>query len=208
MKKNRAFTLIEILLVAVIIGVLAVIMIKNINSKSFTDKANIANAYKAIEIVQQASAKILGAETDWCPTGKFINKIINNYEFGVINPTTSKEATLDEMMELYGSYLKLQKRNLNFCSYTEYCEDSNTDIKGAKIVGDIYIGFEKFASPDIQDCPTTYYMPESNELIEKEAGSNGKCWGKFYVDVNGPAAPNEFGKDVFVWGLGEVGIVY
>jgi len=196
-KYSNAFTLAEVLICLMIIGVMAIIMIRNLRTKDFTEKSYIAGGYKAIESVQQASLKIRDIETASCPTGSFMVNVAGTWEYALVN-ASGANANTTEVLNLYDSYLKLENTGLNFCDYTGYC--SNDSIKGAKLPGNTYIGFE---TTGVINCPS-YYLPNSSSLT----AGKGKCWGKLYIDVDGPKGPNQLGKDVFVMGLNEDGVAY
>lgn len=213
MKKIIAFTLAEILIALTVIGVIAVMMMVTIDKKGMDEDLGKAKAYQAFEAIQQASAKLLSTETTLCPEGRFLTKILgtsstgSNYEYAFLNDS-GEDASTDDVLSVYNKYIRFEKKDLNFCSYSNYCESSNTNIKGGRIVGNIYIGFEVYGDTALQDCPNTYYLPESEEMVTKTAGTTGKCWGNVYVDTDGPKGEGALGKDVFVWGLGETGIAY
>lgn len=197
MNKKQAFTLAEILICLVIIGFIALIMIKNVKTKDFTEKTYIASAFKAFESVQQASVKIRDSETESCPTGSFMVNVAGDWEYTLVN-SSGINANTEEVLNLYGNYLKFENIGINFCDYTSFCSDE--EIKGAKLPGNMYIGFEV---TEIEDCPD-YYMPNTATIIN----GSGKCWGKLYVDVDGTKGPNTLGKDVYVIGLNESGLAY
>ena len=221
MKKRMAFTLAEILIVVMLIGVLAMVMMKKTSTKGFEDKANLANAQKVFNNIQEAAVNILANEEEKCPAHLFITKIAGTYEYAIVKDREDEEpANTDDVLEIFSKYLRFEKNNLNFCEYSNYCESSNTSIKGGRLSGgNIYIGFEVFGDDELQDCPNEYYLPSysendsankeiSSELITKEEGTTGKCWGKVYVDVDGLKGKGELGKDVYVWGLTEQGLAY
>ncbi len=197
MKNKKAFTLAEVLVCLMIIGVLAAVMIQNIKTKDFTEDGYTATALKILDNVQQASLKIRELEPERCPTGSFMVDVAGDWEFTLVNDSQTALNT-SEVLNLYGNYLKFEETDLNFCDHTPYCSDD--DIKGAKLAGNSYIGFEVGA---IEDCPD-YYMPNTDTIIS----GKGKCWGKLYIDVDGSKGPNTLGKDVYVIGLNENGIAY
>jgi len=229
MKKFTAFTLAEILIALSVVGIIAVSMITILDKSSMDEDINTAKAYQAFEAVQQGSAKILSTETiynadegtAYCPEGKFLTKVLASntatatdrytYEYAIVKGAdASTAATKADVLELYKKYIRFddRKADLNFCTYSNYCDSTNTNITGGKLAGTTYIGFEVFGDTALQDCPNTYYLPQSGELITKTEGTTGKCWGKVYVDVDGKKGEGALGKDVFIWGLGESGIAY
>ena len=194
---KKAFTLVEILLCMVIIGVIAVVMVQTIKTKDFTEKSYIANALKIMDNIEQASLKIRELEKTNCPMGMFMINIMDTWEYALVN-SSGNSASATDVINLYAKYLKFENTGLKFCDHTGYC--SNDDIIGAKIHSDSFIGFEITST---EDCPN-YYMPGSDTLTN----GKGKCWGKLYMDVNGTKGPDELGKDVFIFGMNEIGIAY
>lgn len=199
---KKGFTLVEITIAMTIIAFLCLIMIQTINPKKFDEKANQANAIKAINFIEQACAQILDLETTQVPASRFMVKPAGgSWEYA------STATTSSALVALFGNHLKYESGEVNFCDNTSYCSD--TKIKGARVAGGIYIGFEILG--EIKPCPA-YRMPgESADNPAPQVFNNGsytakQCWGKLYIDVNGKDAPNTYGKDVFVYGLGEYGI--
>ena len=220
MKKN-AFTLAEILIVLIIMGIIAVMMIANIKSDGFSEKANIAKAYKVINAFDEAAGNIRDINNPKCPTGSFIYRDGKNangtygYSIGLVLPASNKEQAV---LDIFGEFIKFEKTGLNFCDYTKYCDSVNasaasdsdkiTNVPAAKFSKDIYAGIKIL--PAIENCPD-FYLPESDvKLTPRTSIRDGapKCWAKLYVDVNGIDAPNTLGKDVFVFGLDEFGVYH
>ena len=213
MKFKNAFTLAEILIVIVIIGIIAVILIQTLNPNRYSEKTNIANARKGLELIKQASAQMLGLEKEQLPTSSYMIKMpgSDKWELSILNESKT-DATTEDLVNLFGKYIKFESDVINFCDYTSFCD--NEEIKGARVAGGIYIGFEMFDENDIDDCPA-YYMPnvenqiDAPHTMDKTTGEFDEikqCWGKVYIDVNGTKGPDEEGKDVFVYGLGEYGV--
>ena len=199
--KNKAFTLAEILIALTVVGFLAIVMIRNVKSDAFMEKTEILKAYKAVNIFDEASVNLRDIDSEYCPLGKFIIKNVNTYESAVSIPS-GKTA-----IDMYSDYIKFEKTGINFCSYSGNCNASSTNIPGAKLPSDIYIGIEVLDS--IADCPD-FYMPEENGQITVKnkmiEGAKPKCWAKLYIDTNGIDAPNTLGKDVFIFGMDEFGV--
>lgn len=213
MFKKSAFTLAEVIICLMIISVIAVIMITNVNYKQFDEKANIANGLKVIDIIDQATTEILEVETNSCPSGSFMTNSAGTFEFTTMNEAGTDPANINDIIALFSKHLKFEKQNIDFCSHTPYCKNAGLtgkNIKGGMLPGNIYLGFEL---TDVTNCPD-FYMPNSADLITAPLTLNtlngnfetAKCWGKLYVDVNGDKAPNEFGQDVFIFGLNGRGI--
>ena len=210
--KKSAFTLMETVVVLIIIGILAAVMFTNLKGQNFSEKETTAKITKVLNFIEQANSQILEIENIQCPMNAFMVKPsgATDWEFAIYNTSGSSLATTSEIINLYEKYIKYETNVLNFCDYTGYC--SSNSIIGAKVSGDIYFGIEKFNS--ISDC-SSYRMP--NETTDNPAptkfnpktGTNDKvkCWGKLYVDINGTKDPNTYGDDVFIFNLGQYGIV-
>ncbi|MBQ8636199.1 type II secretion system protein [bacterium] len=209
---KKAFTMAELLAVMIVIGVLATALMQNFRSPKVKEKELIANALKAIEVVEQAFAKVKEIDKINCPTGTFISKQIGTgtYAYELRNDEGTSSASATDVVNLLGKYIRYEGGIVNFCSYTSYCTD--TSIKGAKLAGtNIYIGFK--VNTGIEDCPT-YKMPNDSTTYpaptqyDKKAADfvTTKCWGELYIDTNNIDSPNTYGQDVFKFGLGEHGI--
>ena len=199
--KKHAFTLIEITVVLIIIGFFSIIMVKNLKQPNddMNNKIIKTKLLKAVNAVQTACQQIKEFEKVRCPMQTFIVNAAGTYEYALVN-SSGNSADTDEVLSIFSDYIKFQESPLNFCDYTEYCNDN--DIKGGKIIGDIYIGFKAYGN-DITDCPN-YKLPDSDD----EISGSGKCWGNLYIKLAGNSGEDEYGKTVFVFGLNEFGVVY
>lgn len=217
--KKHAFTLAEVTLVLAIIGILAIVMIKNIKSDTFKDKELKAGAVKVVNDFNIASMKIREIEHDKCPNAAFMVKAGSDWVYTL----TEKDA--DKVLDLYGEYLKFDKPRsgyYNFCDHTgglkdEDCKES-ANIAGIRLAGDIYVGLKMNLENDVpKDCPTSYYRintaakdetPGVQNQNNEVTISGEKCWAKLYMDINGNAGPNEVGQDIFVYGMNAEGVLY
>ena len=217
--KKHAFTLAEVTLVLAIIGILAIVMIKNIKTDTFKDKELKAGAVKVVNDFNIASMKIREIEHDKCPNAAFMVKAGSDWVYTL----TEKDA--DKVLDLYGEYLKFDKPSsgyYNFCDHTGGLKDDDckgsADIKGIRLAGDIYVGLKMNLKNDVpEDCPTSYYRintaakdetPGVQNQNDEVTISGEKCWAKLYMDINGNAGPNEVGQDIFVYGMNSDGVLY
>ena len=208
---KKAFTLAELLIVFVVIGVIATVILKNVRPDNMKPKEMTAMAFKAIRAVEHAMGSVMEIDKTNCPMGTFLVKKAGTNDFTMQlydNSGNSIDAT--EVANLFGKYIKYETTVGDFCNNTPYC--SGSTIKGAKISGTkMFIGYEVFSS--LANCPT-YRLPDETSDFPAPTRYNSntgtyetaKCWGKFYVDVNGMDTPNTYGQDVFVFGMGEKGI--
>ena len=204
---KKAFTLAEILITLTIVGVLSVLLVKNLDYESQMEKTFAPKALKAMEVVNEASYNIRDINNQNCPMGVLIYKNVDTYEQGLINSADGTNMDSTQVRDEYAKYIKFVNTR-DFCTNTTYCDSNNeiSSIPGGKISGDIYLGFEVTG---IQDCPD-YYMPGNDNKVvvgnDLKTNAKPKCWAKLYVDVNGKDSPNTEGKDIFIFGLGEQGI--
>lgn len=213
--KLKAFTLAEIIIVLTIIGVLATIMMVTVKPDKFREDINLANARKAIEFINQAAVQIMDLERIQCPSRAFMVKPagLATWEFDLLDED-GDPADSEAIAALFGNYIKYETGIIDFCAATEACADGTTanTIMGARTTGDIYIGFEKF--DNIEDCPA-YRIP--GEITDTAAPTKlnvrtgnqdaVQCWGKIYIDVDYKDTRNIIGDDLYIYGLGETGIV-
>ena len=127
---KKGFTLAEVLVCMVIIGILAIIMVQNVKTKDFKEQGYIANALKIAENIQQASLKIREIEKTNCPMASFMVDIMGTWEYALIN-SSGNNATASDVINLYAKYIKFENTGLKFCDYTSYCSDDK--IIGAKV---------------------------------------------------------------------------
>ena len=121
MIKKYAFTMIEILVVLVIIGVLSVVMLTNTKSENFKEKQIEASAYKVIEEFSQAANKIKESEPVQCPIGTFTAKIEASTgvgaseSFALYDSAGTTAASAANVRDLFLKYIKAETID-NFCT--------------------------------------------------------------------------------------------
>ena len=204
--KNRAFTLAEMLICIVVMGLLAVATISNMKFQNFNDKKYVASAYKVVQEFQQASMEIISNDKESCPVGKFMA----DNEFQLVNSSGSSPS-LTEIMEIFAKHMKIEKIGSSFCDNTTYCtkiSKASNKITGARLPGEIYVGIEKYDK--ISDCPSYIDLNKKETITPAKDFNNNtiKCWGQLYVDADGSKGPNALGEDVYIFGLGENGLIY
>lgn len=208
---KKAFTLAELLVVFIVIGLISTAIFKNIRPNKMKDKEMVALAFKGIRVVEHAMSNVMEIDKANCPMGTFLVKKAGTNDFTMqLKDNSGGSISATELFNLFGKYIRYETGVGNFCDNTPYC--SNSSVKGAKISGtNMYIGYEVFSS--LANCPT-YRLPNETSdspaptRYNKNTGTyeTAKCWGKVYIDVNGMDTPNTYGKDVFIFGMGENGI--
>ena len=207
--KNRAFTLAEVVLVMVLMGIIAIALIRTVKVKDVQSKTDTVAAYKAINLFDQASFSLRDIDSTYAPTGAFIQKTGKTVKAdGSIEYSYERTINVSNAADIrnaFATYVKFDSTYDNFCTYSGYCDASETYPGGR--IGDIYIGFELLEN--ISDCPN-FYMPEAEgEIAVREdlrTGIKPKCWAKIYIDTNGNKDPNTLGNDVYIFGIDELGL--
>ena len=98
---KKAFTLAEILIVVMIVGFIAMALIKALSNNSYTEKAMHANALKTITAIEQASAEIKDTEHTQVPTGAFMEYVTGQATYTTYNASGSAQATASDIVTLF-----------------------------------------------------------------------------------------------------------
>lgn len=211
--KLKGFTLAEVSIALIIMGIICSIMLNSLNPNKSREKLDKIAAQKAIALFEETTVQMLEKHKTNFPLGAWMAEGVNNtWEFVTYKDGDGNEAESIDIVDFYKEYIEFDSDVIDFCDFTELeaCDDKN--IKGAKLPNGVYFGIEKFDSADTT-CPQ-YYLPQDNSLylnpVQFDSKTNNfiekKCWGKIYFDINGPKAPNEEGKDIFIYGMGEYGL--
>ena len=187
MKKNYGFTLAEVLITLTIIGVIAAITIPTL-MKKYQNHSNytalkktysiLSNAYKLVE-------RDYGRYTDW-PYKK----------------DTNMPAIFAERME---EHLKIQKKCAgNGCfNYKVYGLNPKQETS--------LIGYgansANSTSYILTDGTVLYFSPDgaTNSSLQGLDRNDDNSSTAIFVDVNGKKGPNQFGRDIFVFGIAKEG---
>jgi len=171
MKKLKAFTLVEVMIVLGIIGVVAAITIPTLNVK--TEEARfIAQLHKANNTLQNA-IKLAALDNDNLPVNHWAS----------VSAATSNE----EKKIAIKNTIKSKMNTINDCTNINTCL-SSTDYKNLKK------GITTYLS-QYQNLQTYCFMT-SDGITYCFLSS-----GTIFVDLNGPQKPNTFGVDSFNFSL-------
>ena len=183
--KKRGFTLAEVMVALTLVGVIASLTIPTFVASS-RNKANAAKLATTISAVENAFTTMIASEAvrDFSET-KFVNDP-TALNLGDYFKTTTSGATL---VPRYGSanpYIDLDGNALADFPVTRFFESKN----GAIITYN------------------TNSVSKNPETVVAEGGSITNSVGRLYIDVNGPAKPNTWGRDVFYFRIGNDGLLY
>lgn len=180
MKKNRAFTLAEVLITLEIIGVVAAMTIPNLLTKMDRDR-KIATVRKAQSILNQAIKLSTIDNEDYeawdtaLPPREYLDKYYTPYMKVIAYCDTYSKCN-------YKSAAPWSRYN-GSNSYTGFNAYSRIPI--FTLDGILYSISQSGGGNDQEDTDSVYDM--------NYIGSNG-----VFIDVNGPNKPNRFGNDVFM----------
>lgn len=171
-KNNKAFTLAEVLITIGIIGVVAAMTIPTLLS-NYTKKRTITKLQRAISVLNQAYRQSVD------DVGDSIDEAYNMGTENYINTYWAPYIKINQICKTYSD-----------CGYKSNTPFYNTDGKtlqgSAAFIQNSRIGIRTM------DGFTYIIFTSSWKAGEFNIPTN---W--VWVDLNGPAAPNTFGKDVF-----------
>jgi len=203
MNRFRAFTLAEILMALMIIGVIAAFMMNSFQKINTEEKTDLLSAHKILSVLEEATNKIVNLNTTVCPMGAFMMNDV--YIAGMADANAVLNTYAEEIKFQETGFLLKDKTN----TLTPVGIDSTTAnaIYGARVAAsDIYLGFIKYSS--IKDCPNVFLPGASASSTPMEFdGTKTQCWGQVVIDVNGRKGNGVLGEDLFTYGLGKAGIV-
>ena len=185
-KYNFGFTLAEVLITLVIIGVIAAITVPTLINKT-NNQEYVSKLKKAYSTLSQATNQIISEEgqaTNWATSAD------NIYNLYLKKLNNAKKCDGNQGCFKQGQYYKLN---------TKEKDSSNWDT---------ITSHRKFILSD-----GTQVLIPSNSFIstncslnnQNNNGSNNVC-AFMHVDINGVKGPNEFGKDNFVFVLKRNGL--
>ena len=198
--KNRAFTLVETVVVLIILGTIAAVVIHTLNSKEVKEKA-LAEAAKAVYLqVDKATRSVIANNT-------------NNYTLERMKDATGEfsvasSSSLARMVELFKENMVLKRSAVQDATYlsTDLNDGTTTLIgispsyfSGFTLRNDSYFGL--FLN---NNCTTTITYIYDPLMPDKRTISN-TC-GTIFYDVNGDKLPNLLGVDQFILALGKLGL--
>ena len=194
--KRNAFTMAEIILVMLIIGIISTIMITTLKPQSYMDMGLAIQARKLASEVDGATNRILMNDTR---SGNF-NILINP------NDATSFKTTEtgygDELAALYKKYLVATRTECNAWDAvnTIGCPCVYPGFSGGSA---FYLKDGSCMSVATGRLEVDTIFPGENDYITATT-----CNGVVFIDANGAEAPNVLGKDQFILPIGLVGIDY
>ena len=190
---KKGFTLVEILVALAIVGVVAAITIPQLIvaiNKSTTGTA-LAKGVSQIETgCQSLIAKANSMSTDGVP----FTSILDIKESDIVNGGNPATDVYDQLFTSYGSYFG-----------TEVLANQNT-YKGnvdSYAAGQSAVSLNNYQAAIIyvDSKSNIYYALSAVAGAPRSTDTQDEIVDHIYIDVNGKAKPNRFGKDIFLYGL-------
>ena len=171
LRKNYAFTLSEVLITLVIIGVVAALTIPNLMQKyqEQTTVKKVQKFYSNLSNAYSLAMKENGALSDWELTGVTIESAEKLYKI------------------LFKPYFKIAKN----------CEINNTDncipnVKYKHLNNGNYSNSNTSYKIVLDDGSTVWFRGSFNSSDNRTA---------IFYDINGQTEPNQWGKDLFLFAI-------
>ncbi len=212
-KKLAAFTLAEVLITLAIIGVVAALtiptVITNYQKKMYVTQLkksynNLSNAFRTI--MANDGVTELSETTLWSkiPSNSFSSN-------DILQPKSAE--FLKEFSKTFKVIAVYDKENIPEGYNPEY-KALNGD-EGGSFDSVIYLADGTLLVFDIQKTPSAVYCGNkrcsSLKEFQEAVNTKTKFWqyiGCIYIDVNGVKGPNTYGRDSFLFYLGNEGILY
>ena len=180
---NKAFTLAEVLITLVIIGVIAAVTIPTVINN--TKKQEYVSKLKKVYSTLSAAT----------------NKIL--FEYG--NPNASIGGwcdTVENMAAMYKKHIQISRD----CGFSTGCIENTAYIGFNGSATDWQLDQHNWAYKLVMaDGAQLYISTVSDSCSDNNFGGQNVC-GHIFVDINGSKKPNKFGKDFFLFELREDGL--
>lgn len=183
---KQAFTLAEVLITISIIGVVAALTLPSLISKNNT-AAMESKLKKTYSVLSQSLLFAAG-------------------ELGGLDAVEFKDGNTESTEEMFYTYLEKYLKISKKCVNSKGCWAQARDLRGVKVgaeagIGSNIITFTTYDGVSIcMDGKTAADMAHYGIKTNKDGLV-------FYIDVNGMKNPNTFGKDIFLFGFSDKGLL-
>lgn len=176
--KKRGFTLAEVMIALSLIGVIASLTIPTFIANS-RNKANASKLATTISAVENAFTSMISTE--------------------MANDLTETDFGLARTEANFGKYLKLDGSDDELKTYYG---TANPFV----VIGKT--GFQPIVTRIFQAKNGALLIYRDSVVAPAADDSHPGAIGNLYIDVNGPAKPNVWGRDVFSFRVGNDGLLY
>ena len=182
---NKAFTLAEVLITLVIIGVVAAMTIPTVISK-IEERDTVAKVQKAYSTVTQAWEKF---QVDNGCTGTFEGCLQDGEQI-------YNEDALHERFLKYFNYVEWISTNKSLGN-VDWLPDKSYNLDGSQNT-EYYMGVHKGSSTSY----SSFFTLADGTIFHIQMPDNKRQSGFIFFDTNGKKGPNRIGKDQFPIGIG------
>lgn len=196
-KKAYGYTLAEILVTVGIIGVVAAITIPGfvLNSRNVTDVAAVA---RGVELIQNGMKNILSASIDNSEDGSGITTLSALQRRDVLGEDTENPGTYmtdgDLLFSATEGLMGTEEVDNAYLAGVRDYSGNNT----ARSIYDFFNNCTtyRFAKTNI----VVIFQPVDNASIGNNIADDDVIT-RVFIDANGDGRPNQFGRDIFLFGL-------
>ena len=194
MKKN-AFTMAEVILVMVILGIIATIMITTLKPQSYKDQGLAIQAKKVVSELDGAASRILMNDTKLGNFTELVDPANKALDFKT--NATGNGAKLGQLFKKYLTATRTECKSKAQCPCFGEGDDSTS-------------GNAEFFLKDGTCVAIKTGSLSVNSIFpgESDSVSGTATNGRIFIDINGAEEPNALSKDQFYIPLGTEGINY
>ena len=193
MKKN-AFTMAEVILVMVILGIIATIMITTLKPQSSKDQGLAIQAKKVVSELDGAASRILMNDTKLGNFTELVDPTDKTKDFST--STTGNGAKLGQLFKKYLTATRTQCKDA-----TCPCFGQGEENGGGNSEFFLKDGTRVAIKTGLVDVDSIF--PGESDSVSGTASN-----GFIFIDINGAEEPNALSKDQFYIPLGTEGINY
>lgn len=204
-KKSKAFTLTEAILVIILIGVIAAITIPQLLVNNPTKKGWDTMADKTVGYLMQASTEILLYDAG---LDDFTRLNLDGNVFSIEDTDSTAK-----MAKLYSKYLANVKSKINpsdkyFSEPLKGYDDSVLSAKLSDSYSDFFYGNDGVIMGFHFYGGCTNTEAKTNPPTYRKHYSVDNICGSIFFDINGYKKPNKLGSDQYIVPVGKRGIKY
>lgn len=184
---KQAFTLAEVLITLSIIGVVAALTLPSLISKNNT-AAMESKLKKTYSVLSQSLLFAAG-------------------ELGGLDAVEFKDGNTESTEEMFYTYLEKYLKISKKCVNSKGCWAQARDLRGVKVGAEAGIGSNIITFTTYDGLSICMDGKTAADMAIYYGIKTNKDGLVFYIDVNGMKNPNTFGKDIFLFGFSDKGLL-
>ncbi len=187
LRMKQAFTLAEVLITLSIIGVVAALTLPSLISKNNT-AAMESKLKKTYSVLSQSLLFAAG-------------------ELGGLDAVEFKDGNTESTEEMFYTYLEKYLKISKKCVNSKGCWAQARDLRGVKVGAEAGIGSNIITFTTYDGLSICMDGKTAADMAIYYGIKTNKDGLVFYIDVNGMKNPNTFGKDIFLFGFSDKGLL-